>query len=488
MIIKSASISKNYILNLSRLVLNILTLVFTMPYISRILGGEGIGAVEYPYAIVEYFIIFSAVGIPVYGIRQIAKCRDDVNERSRVVLELLTILGITTILAYSIFFLMLHFSGYNTNLKSMLAFLSIGIIFSNFSVEWFYQGIEDQQFITIRYIIIKIISVALLFLLVQTSADTIHYAFFLLFTSFGGSLFNLFNLRKYIKVNKNILQSLSIKRHIKPSITIFMASVSVSIYMLLDKIMLGHMVSETAVGYYSQAVKLPRQALVIVTAMGAVMLPRLSSLLHESNREEYVHYMQKSLRYILLVAVPATIIFFFLARPIIFVMADKSFEPAITTLKITSFNVFVVAIAYYIGFQVLYPIGKEKIYTIAVTVAAVINFIFNLYFIKSLEQDGAALGTLLAEFTGMAIMMVVARKRLYATGFFKPANGKYFIAGGIMSTVIYAISYAGLKPLEHLIIAISIGSAAYFVTLLLVNESIVRSTLQSLLSYGKNRT
>jgi O-antigen/teichoic acid export membrane protein len=485
MIIKPGSIKVNYALNIIRLLLNILVLTFTMPYVSRVLGSEGVGRVEYAYAIIEYFFLFSALGIPMYGIRQIAKCRDDIQERSRVVIELLIILLTTTVLSFIVLFIIIYTFEYTPDFKDLLILLSAGIVLSNLGLEWFYQGIENQKFITVRHVFIKVFSVTLLYLMVKTKADTYFYAVFLIITNFGGSIFNLAYLRKFIVFEKKTLTNLDIKRHLRPSLTIFLASVSISFYMQLDKIMLGSMVSDAAVGYYAQATKLPRMMIVLVTTMGAVMLPRLSNLIETGKKEEYTQYMAKSLRYILLVAVPGSLLFIVLSKEIILVMAGPEFIPSITTMKILAPIIFLVALAYYIGFQVLYPLGKEKIYTMAVTIAGVVNFIFNYFTIKYLKQDGAALGTLLAEAVGLIIMMYAARKKLAETNFFSPYALKYFTAGTLMAITIYICSFLNLPPLFQLFVSSAAGLLVYAGTLFVLKESIVTESLQLVLHYIK---
>lgn len=471
-VITASKISTNYILNILRLIINAAALVFTMPYISRVLGSKSIGHVDYAYAIIEYFFLFSAIGIPMYGIRQIAKCRDDINERSRVVIELLTILSITTIFAYSVLYIMLYTFDYTADFKNMLLFLSIGIFFSNFNIEWFYQGIENQKYITVRYILIRLFSVVVLFLVVKKPDDVYYYALYLLISAFGGSIFNLLYLRKFILVNKDILSGIRLNRHIKPALTIFLASVATSIYIQLDKIMLGSMISEESVGYYTQAVKLPRYALSVVTAMGAVMLPRLSHLLNNNSKEEYMHYMQKSLKYIFIISIPVTIFFLLLAKDIILVMAGEEFIPSISVLKISSLNIFVVSLAYYIGFQVLYPLGKEKIYTISVIIAAVVNFIFNLLVIQNLREDGVALGTLIAEITGLVIMLLSSYMVLKEIKFFTRDNLKYFVAGVAMAILIFISSLFKFSSIINMLIAATGGFLLYFLVLYLLKETI----------------
>lgn len=473
MIIKPASVKANYILNLIRLLLNIGVLVLTMPYISRVLGSEGIGKVEYAYAYIEYFIIFSALGIPVYGIRQIAKSRDDIKERSRVVIELSLILAISTILSYLIIFL---FSGFfpSIEFRHLLLFLSIGVLLSNTGFEWFYQGIENQRYITIRHVFVKAAAIILLYLTVKSSADTYYYALFIIVSTFGGSIFNLFYLKNFIVINKEVLSSLNLRRHLKPSFTILLASVSVSVYMQLDKVMLGAMVSEKAVGYYAQALKLPRMMIILVTTVGAVMLPRLSHLLHNDKKDEYNAYMQKTLKYILFISVPASVLFILLSKDLILLMAGEDFLPSVVPMQIASPLICIVGIAYYIGFLVLYPMGREKVYTMAVTIAGTVNFIFNYFVIEHLQQTGASLGTLVAEMTGLGIMIFITRKHLKGIGFFSLQNLKYFIALPIIGLFAYGFSALGLQPLCNIIIVATVGMSAYVVILYVMKEPITK--------------
>lgn len=473
MLIKPKSIKTNYLLNIIRLVLNTAILLLTMPYISRVLGSKGIGEVEYLYTVIEYFIVFSALGIPVYGIRQIAKSRDDIEERSRIAIELFIILLITTVLSYLLIFIFGGIVFPNVDSQKLLLFLSISIFLSNFGFEWFYQGIENQKYITVRHFFVKVVSVVLLFTFVKSAEDVYYYALFIILSNFGGAIFNFFYLKNFIVVTKNTFKSLNIKRHLKPCFTIVLASASVSVYMQLDKLMLGSMVSEEAVGYYAQAIKLPRMMITLIVTIGTVMLPRLSNLLHNKQEEEYHMYMNKTLKYILFAAVPAAVLFVLLSHDIILIMAGPEFLPSVAPMQLASPLLVIVGIAYYIGFLVLYPKGREKYYTIAVTVAGIVNFTFNYFVIRQLAQTGVALGTLLAEITGLSIMIWFSSKDLKKNGFYKSDNLKYFAAAAIIVLVNYLVSFLGLSPIYNILTVGFLGWVAYCIILYLMREFII---------------
>lgn len=458
----------NFILSMSRLFLGTFFILLTIPYITRVLGSENLGNVEYVNSIISYFLLFTALGIPNYGIREVAKVRNNKKELSKTVIELLVILLITTIIGYIIFFTLINnFKGLKTE-KILFLIMGTNILFTNMGIEWFYQGIENQMYITIRFMIVRVLVLILLFLLVKKSNDYYIYGGILVLMTSGSNIFNLINLRRYIEFRN--LGKLNLKKHIKPILTIFSATLAVSIYLQLDSVMIGSIAGAEYVAFYTVANKLVRLVLVLVTALGTVMVPRLSNYLKEENIEGYKIYANISLKYILFVSVPSTFGVFLLSKEIILIMAGETFIQSILTMQIVSSIILIVGLAYFIGFQVLYPYNLERYYTYAVTLAATINFIFNYIFIPRYAQNGAAVGTVIAELTGVLIMLYFARKKLKEINFYSIENLKYFIATLIMSTVIFLLKKQNLPNLEKLMVSIVLGGITYLVALLLLKE------------------
>ena len=278
------SIRYNYFLNIFRIGFGILAGLFTMPYINRVIGVEGLGKVEYVNSIIAYFVLFSALGIPMYGIRETANRRDNLKEKSKLVIELLSILFVTSLVSYLIIFFVIINIHSLLDLKPLIVIMSSTIFFSNIGIEWFYQGIEDQRYITIRFIIVRIISLILLFLLVKEPKDYLNYGIIVVLSSVGGNIFNILYLKKHLSFKGFTIKDLNFKRHLKPILTIFVASISVSIYVQLDVLMLGSLKGSTSVGYYVMANKLIRFTIIFIVTLGSVLLPRLSYLI--SNDKE----------------------------------------------------------------------------------------------------------------------------------------------------------------------------------------------------------
>ena len=469
---KVKSVKLNFILNTTRIFLGAFFILVTTPYITRVLGAENLGKVDYVNSIIQYFILFTALGIPNYGIREIAKTRDNVFDRTKTVIELGIILIITTIIGYVVlFFLLNNVSGFK-ELKTLILIMSTWILFNNIGFEWFYQGIENQVYITIRFIIIRLIVLILMFLFVKNSKDYIIYGIILVLMNSGSNVLNLINIRKYLSFKNITLKKLDLKKHIKPILIIFAASLSVSIYLQLDVVMLGN-VSEKIVAYYTVPNKLIRLVLVVITALGTVLVPRITNCLKNNDMENYKKYINYSLKYILMISIPSVVGIFLLANNIILIMAGERFIESILTMRILVFILFIVGIAYFLGFQLLYPHGLEKYYTYSVTTAAIINFIFNYIMIPKYYQNGAAIGTIIAELTGVMLMLYFTRNYLKEIEFYNLKNLKYFISAIIMGIIILFIKSLCLGNILTMLVSISLGSIIYFIILFLLKEDIV---------------
>ncbi|MGL6024347.1 MAG: polysaccharide biosynthesis C-terminal domain-containing protein, partial [Cetobacterium sp.] len=331
--------------------------------------------------------------------------------------------------------------------------------------------IENQSYITIRFIIVRVLGLISIFLLIKNSESYYIYAGILVLMSSGSNIFNLINLRKYVEFSK--IEKIDLRKHFKPILTIFTASLAVSIYLQLDSVMIGSIAGVNYVAYYSVANKLIRLVLVLVTALGTVMIPRLSNCLKTGDKERYKNYANISLKYILFISIPSFTGIVLLAKEIIYIMAGEKFIESILTMQIVSIIIVIVGIAYFIGFQILYPYNLEKYYTYSVTVAAIINFIFNYTFIPKYYQNGAAFGTVLAELTGVLIMLYFAKDKLKEIEFYHKSNLKYIIASLLMGLFILILKKLNLSSVETLTVSIVLGGLFYLTLLFFLKEYFV---------------
>lgn len=476
--IKTASIKSNYIFNTFRTVLNLVVPLIIFPYTSRVLGPDGMGKVEFANSVVSYFVLFTALGIPTYGIRETARTRDNLFERSKVFWELTSILVITVIAGYICYFLFISFIPVFKAQFLLFLIVCPTILLSDFSYEWFYVGIEDQKYITVRYIFIKILQIVLVFLCIKKVADFYIYAGIIIGLNGISTLFNVVRLNKYICFVP--FKKLSITRHIKPVLIIFSSIVAVNVYTHLDVTMVGFISGARSVGLYSAANKVVRIVIQLVTSLGVVMIPRIENCYKKGDLEGYRQWLWLSLRFIFLLGVPSLIGIELFAPEIILIFAGEQYAEAVFSIRLLSPIILIVGLAHFMGLQILYTNRKEHLYTVAVTAAALVNGVFNYFMIHAYGYNGAIMGTVIAETTGLVVMTVAGRKYLAEAKVLNFDILKYLVAGAGMTGAILLIKpfAANLNAAVSLVMNIIFGALVYFVCLVLLRDKCIRKILK----------
>lgn len=456
----SKSLKKNYILNLTNTISTMLFPLITFPYAARIIMADGIGQVNFFSSIISYISLFTCLGIPMYAIRETARVRDDQKELSKTTTEILLLHACLTLFGYlAVFIIAFTVPKVMVDIPLFLL-LSTSIFFTAIGCEWFYQGVEDFKYITIRAITIKSICVLLLFLLVHTKDDLMYYAIYTVVGSVGNNIFNFIRLRKYVKRKYIVFKELKPLRHLKPALHIFVLNLVISIYVNLDTVMLGFLKDSTAVGYYTGATKLTRMLLGIVSSLGTVMVPRLSNLIQNGQMEDFKKLSQKAVDFVFALSFPIFLGLIVSAPILIRLFCGPSYEPAISTLQIISPILLFIALSNVLGIQILYPQGKENIVIKCTIFGAITNFTLNLILIPFMANDGAAIATCVAEFMVTFVMIIIGRKYLQIEYSFKRYSN-CIIGGALMFGAALLINILYLPIFIQLLLMVIVGISIY---------------------------
>lgn len=463
------SIKTNYIFNLINTISSFIFPVITFPYASRIMLTEGIGLVNFYQSIIQYISLLTCLGIPMYAIREIAKVRDNPQECSKTTLEILFLHLFLTFLGYLIVYILcLSVTEIQANIPLFLI-LSLTLILTTIGCEWFYQGIEDFKYITIRGLIVKIAAVIVLFTMVKTQEDILWYGNYCVVGVLGGNIFNFIRLRKFIHFTH--LRNLHPFKHLKPALHIFLLNLIISLYVNLNSVMLGFLKDSESVGFFTAATKLSQMILGIASALGTVMLPRLSHLIANNAMDEFNRLVQKAVRFMFAITLPLSIGCFFIAPYIIPIFCGETYYPAINTLRIISPIIFFIGLSGVLGIQILYPQGQENKVIICTAIGALLNLILNFITIPLWSHLGAAISTLCAEVAVTTSMMYIGRH-------FIPINWKtksfrnYCLGGIIMSIMILLIQQINLNNWYQLICSSIIGCTTYILFLKQTNDDL----------------
>lgn len=466
---KPKSIKYNFVFNFIRVFSGILFPMLTVPYLSRVLQPEGIGKIAFADSIIQYFVLIASLGIPIYGIREVAKVRNNKEELSKTLSELFLINILMTIIAYAIF-IILFFSVEKIRRESLLFFImSFNVIFSTLGIEWYYQGIEKYDYITIRSILVRIVSIILMFLLVKTKQDYIVSATIGVMGNVGSNLYNIYGARKNIKVKINHLKTC--KRHFKSILISFALVVVVSIYIQLSNIMLGFIKGEEAVAYYSSSTKLVQIILSLVTSLGLVIIPRASFLVKSNKVSEYNKLMEKLFSFNLFISIPAVILFFCFSESLTLIFFGEKFLQAVLPMKIIAINIFLISLSNMFGSQVLYPNNRDKDVLYSVIAGAVINVFLNIFLIKWFSFIGAAISLVLTEIGVVITRLYFAKKYLEFN--LLESSYKYIVSGffmGIFTLLLKRINIFDNEVMEFFINCI-ISSIIYLSMLTILKEN-----------------
>lgn len=467
-----SSIKFNVILNGINTLTGLLFPIITFPYAARVLLPQGIGAINFLNSIIGYIVLLTSLGIPMYAVKEIAKYRDDKFKRDQIIVEIIILSFILCLFGYIAVWILAKYVPRIHQQASLFYILSLTIVFTSIGVNWFYQGIEDFKFITIRAIIIRTLSAISLFLFVKDSSDLLIYGMIMVGSTVGNNIINFIHLRKHIDSKLIILKDLKIKRHIKPAFEVFILNLIISFYIQLNSIMLGFISGDKQVGYFTAGTKITHIGLTIISSLGTVLLPRCSHLLKVGDYNGFSTIINKSLNLTLALSLPMMIGLMILAMPITLIFCGKEYIDSISVLYLNAPVIMFISLTNVMGIQILYPKDKINIVILSVTAGAVSNLILNFVLIPPYGAYGAAISTLISEFL-VLVVQIIFGKKYYPFKISALLNWHYIIATFIMSIPVYTIAMLFESNIYKLVFGTIAGILIYLVSLICVKDSLI---------------
>ena len=469
------SIKANFIFSMVKSLMGILFPVISFPYASRVLGVDAIGKVQFASSVISYFALFAALGISTYAIREGTKVRDDREKLSKLSRELLFINLFSTGIIYLfliIFILLSVFNGY----VILISILSLSMIFTTLGMDWIYQLNEDYMYISIRSVLLQILSIIMLFTFVKTESDYIIYAIIIVVANNGFFFFNFIYANKYIDIFTRT--EIEIKKHIKPILMIFSVSLASTIYLNIDIVMINVIKNDYYVGLYTVAMKLNTVIRTLISSICVVSMPRLSYYIANKNYKQYNSLLRNGISLNLAFTIPTAIGMFMLSKEIIILFSGSAFLGAEIASSILAINIVFSSINSLLYQQVLMPYRKDGWAVIGTSVGACANILLNLIFIPMFSIEGAAITALISEMLVFFMFLYLLRKELDLHFLFNETY-KLILACIPIVIIVYITSYF-LSSFTLLLISIPLSAIAYFFALLLLKVTIARELLNDI--------
>lgn len=403
------SIKKNFayksVLTLSTYLINFIT----FPYVARVLGVERIGLVNFVDNTVNYFLLFATMGVGLLGVREIAAVKEDKKRRDQVYSSMLALNLLFTLVSLGIYLLCISTIPKLCQYDELFYIGTAKILFTVFLVEWFFTGVENFRYITLRSILIKVLYIISVFLFVRDTSDYRLYFILTVGVVVLNALINQLYIRKFVRVRWNNIQ---LFKYLKQNVTLGIYTLMTSMYLTFNVMYLGLVSNNTEVGYYTTAFKLYSVILGFFTAFTNVMLPRMSSLLANGEKDRFQELVNRSFSVMATCCIPLILCSMIMAPQIVYILSGPGYEGAILPMRIIMPAAFAVGVAQVLAIQVLMPMKKDKVLLIASIIGAVVSLLINLLVVPYIESVGSAVVLLCSEavVTGAYLWYVLSHK------------------------------------------------------------------------------
>lgn len=480
---KTASIKKNYLLNTAYQLLALIAPLITAPYISRVLGVDGVGIYSYTSSIAAVFALFAVLGTTSYGQRAIAQSRDDRESLSINFWEIAMLCLITTFVCTIVWiaFVFIKHDVY-TVYYLILTFTIIG---AGINITWFYAGMENFSVIVFRNFVVKIASIICLFCFVKNENDLIVYTAILSVSNFLGYVTMWFSVRRYVDFVP--LKRLNILPHLKNTIAYFIPTIAASVYTYLDKAMIGIITDSNAQnGYYEQSQKIVMMAYTVVTSINMVMTSRISYLFSKDNKKEIEERLEAGFAFILTLSVPMAFGIAGISANFVPWFFGRGYEAVVLLLILRAPLVVILSLHNYYADQYLVPSGQRVRSTKGVILGAAVNFIFNLMLIPRLASVGAVIATIISELT-ICIVYAFMSKEYVSPKWYIKYMPKRLISGGVMLVIINMMAKGKTGSIIVTMLQVITGAIIYFAVLVILRDEYTVIFIREYVRKLKNR-
>lgn len=408
--------------------------LITFPIVSRALYSDAYGLCNWAMSVASWFSLLGMLGVNRYGIRSVARVRDDACALNKVTKEILLVTCMATLVSLICFIVSLFLVDKLEQNRILLLINGVTIVCNTLGASWFFQGIEQYSYITIRGVLIKFACLIGVVALVHTPDDYLVYAGLVVAASAVANLINFFYMLHIL--NRSLLLAKcetemasrsfswgdSLQRiktriqesfvHVKPLFVFFFITAAISVYTILDTTMLGFLNTDQQVGYYTAAINVKNALVAIISALTGVLLPRASNMIAQGKHREYYVILKKCIFITLAASLVIGVGVAVFATPLISWYAGADFAGAGPVLSIVVLAIIPIGLSIIFCDAVLVPLGKEKYCMFIYVFAAIIDFIGNLILIPVYGAVGAAISTLMVEcFIAVAEFAIVLKTK-----------------------------------------------------------------------------
>lgn len=471
------SVKKNYIYQLLYEILVLISPFITTPYVSRVLGADGIGIYSFTSSIMAYFTMFAALGTQGYGAREIARHRNNKFEISKLFFEIEAMKIVTSVICMMVWVCVIIF---NHRYRHYFIALAPLLISTMLDISWFYTGLEQTKYIVIRNAACKVIGIICIFVFVKDSNDLIVYILIHSLAMLIGNLSMWTYLpRQLVKVK---ITTLNLQTHLRETFVYFIPAIAASIYTVLDKTLIGLITgSSYQNGFYEQATKIINILKTIAfVSVNAVMGARISYLFAEKKYNEIRQRISKSIDFILLLGYGCLFGIISVSRNFVPIFFGNGYEEVTNLLYLMAPLIIIIGISNCLGSQYFTPSGQRKLSAKIIIIGSLINLCFNLVLIPKYGARGATIASIIAE-TVIAIVYIKLSSEYLTFKIIWLCSWKRLLAGILMLLCTCAVGGLKFCDYKRVVVQIMTGIIVYGVSLFVMRDEMLFSLAKNIL-------
>ena len=477
------SVIKNYIYNTLYQILTIIIPLITMPYLTGVFKPDQMGLNSSSLAVVNYFMLFGLLGMQMYANRQIAYVRNDKNKLTKTFWSLYAIQICTCLLSLASYYVFIYIV-VPEGIRIIYLIQGINILASLLDISWLFMGLEDFKNVVIRNTVAKVAGLISIFVFIKDANDLNLYILLSAVILIASTVLMWIHVPEY--VGKISIDTKIIRGTIKPLIRLFIPQIATQVYELLAKPMLQLLSTTDQVAFYDYAYKIVKIILALVTSIGTVLLPRISSIIGEGKKHEVAGIIQKTFKFVTYLSMPITVGLMSVAKPLVSWYLESSYSYVGDLVSILAVIIIAVSWANIIGVQYLIGTRQEEKYTVSIIISAVANVIMNIILIKYLGAFGATLSLIAAEFIGIILQFVFVRKQLPVVAMMKSVL-KYVVVAAIMGIVVSFIGGIIANPFMANIVQGIVGVVIYVGVLFVIKDEVQQEVIERVILMIKKK-
>ena len=389
------SVKRNLFFLLITQMVNYLFPLLTMKYLIITIGVANFGKISFAQAFLLYFTIITDYGFNITATRDIARSSKSPRMVARIVGSVYAAKFLLLILCTFIYIAIILLSDkFYSDLYLYLLFWGV-VVGSCLFPQWYFQGIQRLGQITIVNVIIKILLLLSVFVVINKKSDYIYVPLIYSASFIIAGIYAAMICLKDCHFT-HFIQVSDTRKAFKDGFPIFISS-SMSVILNGSSVfIMGFVVTEELIGYYSGFDRIIRACLLIFAPITTAIYPHVSELMAQQ-KAKAIKYIKNAAKYTLLLALVIAVFIIIASDLIIPLLFSEEFMNYKIILYILSVWMIFSVANNFIGVQYLTCVGQSKLYAKLMTTSGIITIIMIFFLTKRFSCYGTAYAIIIGE-------------------------------------------------------------------------------------------